>query len=92
MTLSKQEKTMAMAMKDPRFPMSCVEGTFKGERAVFMCLMDQNESGEGYDMTPVAMLLAEDDLKHVKGNDDQELGDNPDAPPPKDEKKLVTLT
>jgi len=75
MALSKTERAMAMALKDPRFPTGVVEGTFKGERAVLICLMDQNESGQGYDMTPVAMMLGEDDLKHVKGHEDEAPGE-----------------
>lgn len=76
MALSKSEKAMGMALKDPRFPTGVVEGTFKGERAVFICMMDENESGQGYDMTPVAMMLREDDMEHVKGHEDETPGED----------------
>jgi len=76
MALTKDEKTLTVAIKDPRFPMSCVEGTFHNKRAVFVCLMDQSPSGRGYDMTPIAMLLREEDMPHVRGNKDEPLGDD----------------
>jgi hypothetical protein len=76
MALTNDEKAIALAVKDPRFPMSCVEGTFRGERAVFICLMDQAPTGRGYDMTPIAMLLREEDMPHVRGNEDEAPGDN----------------
>jgi hypothetical protein len=76
MALNKDEKALMLALKDPRFPMSCVEGTFKGERAVFICLMDAADNGRGYDMTPIAMLLREEDMPHVRGHEDEAPGDN----------------
>lgn len=73
---------MAFAVKDPRFPMSVVEGTFKGERTVFLCLMDQadeRDPSKGFNMTPFARLLdLEHDLKHIKGAEGNELGEKPD--------------
>lgn len=76
MALTKDEKALGIAIKDPRFPMSCVEGTFHGSRAVFVCLMDESPTGQGYDMTPIAMLLREEDMPHVRGDTDNAPGDN----------------
>ena len=82
MALSKEERVLAFAVKDPRFPMSVVEGTFKGERAVFLCLMDQadeKDPSKGFNMTPFARLLdLENDLEHIRGADGNELGEKPD--------------
>lgn len=82
MALSKEERVMAFAVKDPRFPMSVVEGTFKGERAVFLCLMDaadQKDQSKGFNMTPFARLLdMENDLPHIKGAEGNELGEKAD--------------
>ena len=36
MALSKEERAMSFAVKDPRFPVAVVEGTFKGERLAEM--------------------------------------------------------
>jgi hypothetical protein len=73
---------MAFAVKDPRFPMSVVEGTFKGERTVFLCLTDQadpKDPSKGYNLTPFARLLdLEHDLEHVRGHDNEELGQGQD--------------
>lgn len=75
MSLTREERSMGMMLKDPRFPTGCVEGTFKGERAVFICLMEPAKKG-GFNMTPIARLLGEDDMAHVKGAEDEEVGDN----------------
>ena len=45
MSLTREERSMGMMLKDPRFPTGCVEGTFKGERAVFICLMEPAKKG-----------------------------------------------
>lgn len=79
MALSKEERSMSFVVKDPRFPMAVVEGKFKGERAVFLCLMDRSDDKDpdkGWDLTPFAMLLDPDrgDLKHVTGADGESLG------------------
>ncbi len=39
-------------------------GTFHGKRAAFIVFVAT--SGEGYDLTPLAMLLRPEDLDHVK--------------------------
>lgn len=82
MALTKEERAMSFAVKDPRFPISVVEGTFKDERAVFLCLMDQadeKDASKGFNMTPFAMLLdMEKDLKHIRGADGDELGKEED--------------
>ena len=82
MALSKEERALAFAVKDPRFPLSVVEGKFKGERAVFLCLMDQadeKDPSKGFNMTPFARFLdLEHDLAHIKGADGNDLGEEPD--------------
>ena len=86
MALTKEEKAVNVMLSDPRFPTACVEGTFKGDRAVFICLVDYRDPKDpkkGYDITPLARLLEKDDLKHIKGHEDQPLGAAP-------EKKIIT--
>lgn len=82
MALTKEEKAVNIMLSSPQFPTACVEGTYQGERAVFICLVDyhdpKNPQG-GYDITPLARLLEEEDLKHIRGNEGQPLG----APAPK---------
>jgi len=86
MPLSKEEKVVAQLLSDPRFPTACVEGEFKGERAVFVCLIDYHnpkKPTEGYDITPLAKVLEKHELKHVKGHEGQPLGAAP-------EKRIIT--
>jgi hypothetical protein len=77
MALTKEEKAVNLMLSSPQFPTACVEGTFKEKRAVFICLIDyrdpKNPKG-GYDITPLARLLEEDDLKHIKGHEGNPLG------------------
>lgn len=77
MALTQDEKAVNIMLSSPQFPTACVEGTYKGKRAVFICLVDyhdpKNPKG-GFDITPLARLLEEDDLKHIKGNEGQSLG------------------
>lgn len=77
MALTKEEKTVNVMLSDPRFPTACVEGTFLGKRAVFVCLVDyhdpKNPKG-GYDITPLARLLEPEDLKYIRGHEGQPLG------------------
>jgi hypothetical protein len=80
MALTREEKHITIALKDTRFPTACVEGTYKGSRRVFICLMDardERDPSKGYDMTPIAMLLTKEDMKEVKGHEDQAPGDAP---------------
>lgn len=65
MAISKDERALSYAIKDPRFPVATVEGEYDGERAVFLCLVDQDEKTEKVDLTPVAMLLREEDIPKV---------------------------
>lgn len=80
MSLSNEEKAVNLMLTDPRFPTACVEGTFDGKRAVFICLVDHHDPKnpkKGYDITPLARLLEPEDLKHIRGHEDQPLGAAP---------------
>lgn len=86
MTLSKEEKVVNIMLTDPRFPTACVEGTYQGKRAVFICLVDYHnpkKPADGFDVTPLARLLTEEELPHIKGHEGQPLGMAP-------EKKIIT--
>ncbi len=77
MSITKEERVLSFAVKDPRFPLSAVEGTFKGERRVFLCLMDlldEKDITKGYNMTPIAMLISPDDFKEIKDHQGDGLG------------------
>jgi hypothetical protein len=77
MTISKSEKALSFVIKDPRFPMTLVEGTFKGERRVFLCLVDakdEKDPAKGYTMTPVATLIGEGDFRHIRDHKGDGLG------------------
>ena len=77
MTLTNDEKAVNLMLSDPRFPTACVEGTYQGKRAVFICLIDYHDPKNpkaGFDITPLARLLEEEDLKHIRGNEGQPLG------------------
>lgn len=79
MTMTKEEKVLAYAVKDARFPLSSVEGTFKGERRVFLCLMDyvdEKDTSRGFNMTPIAMLVSPADFKDIKDHKGDGLGES----------------
>jgi hypothetical protein len=65
MPITREEKIMSYAIKDPRIPMATVEGFYDGERAVFICMVDQNPKTDEVDITPVAMLVREEDIKKI---------------------------
>jgi hypothetical protein len=72
MTIEREEMALSYAIKDPRIPTATVEGFYDGERAVFICIIDQDEKTKQVDITPVAMLLREEDIKKVTRPDDSE--------------------
>ena len=72
MPITKEEKVIAHMLKDPRIPMGTVEGFYKEERAVFLCIVDQDEVTGKVDITPVAMLLREEDIPHVTRPEEDE--------------------
>lgn len=83
MTISKQERVLSFAVKDPRFPLAAVEGTFKGERRVFLCMMDlkdERDPSKGNVMTPIAMLISEEDFPHIKDHKGDGLGGGSQKP------------
>jgi hypothetical protein len=85
MALSDEEKAVNLMLSTPSFPTACVEGSYKGKRAVFVCLVDYRNPKDpkaGFDITPLARLLEEEDLKHIRGHEGQPLGAAP-------EKKIV---
>jgi hypothetical protein len=65
MTITREEKIMSYAVKDPRIPMATVEGFYDGERAVFICMVDQDPKTKKIDITPVAMLVREEDIQKI---------------------------
>lgn len=78
MTISKEERALSFVVKDPRFPLGAVEGTFKGERRVFLCMMDlkdERDPSKGYTMTPIAMLIGDADFSQIKDHKGDGLGD-----------------
>ncbi len=82
MSITNDERNLAFAVKDPRFPLSAVEGTLKGERRVFLCLMDlkdEKDITKGYNMTPIAMLISPEDLKQIRDHKGDDLGASSEA-------------
>lgn len=78
MSISKEERVLSFAVKDARFPLGAVEGTFRGERRVFLCMMDlkdEKDPSKGYNMTPIAMLVGEKDFKDIRDHKGDGLGD-----------------
>lgn len=65
MAITREEKTLALAIKEPRIPVVTVEGFYDGERAVFLCFAQQHPVTGKTDLTPVAMLLREEDIEKV---------------------------
>jgi uncharacterized Rossmann fold enzyme len=65
MAITQDERVLSALLKDPRTPMGTVEGFYDGDRAVFLCLIDQDETTGKTDITPVAMLLREEDIPKV---------------------------
>lgn len=64
--ISDEEKDAAQLVKDPRFPVGCIEGEFDGERVVVLMLIDESETGEGVDLIPLAMLCQPEWAKRFK--------------------------
>jgi len=76
MTVSKDERATIAVIRDPNFAIAAVEGEFKGERRVFICLMRQDKATGGFAVdAPLAMLLDEADYQHIKSQ-----GAEPGAP------------
>ncbi len=71
--LTEDEKVLAHILKDPRVPVGTIEGFYKEERAVFLVLVDQDEKTGKVDLTPVAMMLRDEDIKHVTRPPDEDV-------------------
>lgn len=66
MTISKEERTIAAAIRTPQLAVAAIEGFYKGERAVFLCLPEGDElQPDNVQLIPVAMLLRDEDIEHV---------------------------
>jgi hypothetical protein len=62
--LTKEERVAVFMLKDPRFPVAPVEGTFHGKRAIFVCSVEQGDGDAKVDLTPLAMILRDEDVPH----------------------------
>lgn len=69
MSVTKDERASISILREPQFPIGAVEGQFKGERRVFLCLMGRDAAGKLVVEAPLAMLLTEDDFKEIKNNE-----------------------
>jgi hypothetical protein len=66
MPITKEERTIAAAIRTPQLAVAAVEGFYKGERAVFLCLPSGDPlQPDKADLVPVAMLLRGEDIGHV---------------------------
>lgn len=76
MTVNKDERATIAIIRDPGFAIAAVEGEYKGERRVFLCLMRKRKDGNGFSVdAPLAMLLDEEkDFRHIKNHDGAEPG------------------
>jgi hypothetical protein len=72
--ISKDERATVTIIRSPEFPIAVVEGTYKGERRAFVCLMSKDKAGKIVVDAPLAMLLDESDFQHVKGYNGSEPG------------------
>lgn len=51
-------------------PIAAIEGSYKGERRIFLCLMREDEkTGRLAVDAPLAMLLDEEDFEHIRNDD-----------------------
>jgi|LNFM01.1.fsa_nt_gb hypothetical protein len=69
MTISKDERATTSILRENSFPVAAVEGEYKGERRVFLCLMGRDKEGKLAIEAPLAMLLSEDDFKDIKNHE-----------------------
>jgi len=68
--ISKEERATVAIIRSPEFAIAVVEGTYKGERRAFVCLMSKDEkTGAVRVDAPLAMLIDEKDFAHIKGHD-----------------------
>ncbi len=85
MAISSDERATVSIIRENSFPVGVVEGTYKGERRVFMCRMERGPDGKMVIQAPLAMLIDERDIGHVKN----ELGQTPTAEAPKEKSKII---
>lgn len=74
MSVTKDEKATVAILRDGAFPIGVVEGSFKGERRVFICLMERDKKGKVSVGAPLALLLDEKDFPNIKNSEGAEPG------------------
>jgi len=67
--ITKDERAVASILREVSFPVAVIEGTFKGERRVFLCLMARDKDGKLGVEAPLAMLLDENDFGDIKNHE-----------------------
>ncbi len=66
MPITKEERTIAAAIRTPQLAIAAVEGFYRGDRAVFLCIPQGDHlQPDKAELLPVAMLLRDEDIKHV---------------------------
>lgn len=68
MPVSKEERTLVAMIRTPQVPLAVVEGSWKGERRVIVCLVEPTDPKDpqgGYARIPIAVLLTDTDYPDV---------------------------